>query len=152
MSLLREFDNDFHKAGILPYYFDNRKQPVFGFMVSSNSAFGGAKPMLAKGHVDSGESIEGAALREGHEELGLRHDNIIPGSLRKGWSGQLSGLTDTYTLHVYTCEIDDRDNLDTPHYETERVEWLTAEEFMQKGRKSQSHIVWDIAKHIVRPT
>ena len=105
--------------------------------------------MIAKGHIDKGEDIKTAALREAAEELGLRTTNIVDGTLKESWVGSLEGQVDSYTLHVYTCRIDDVADFDTPHYETERVEWLTAEEFARKGRKSQKHIVAAVAKLIV---
>jgi 8-oxo-dGTP pyrophosphatase MutT (NUDIX family) len=145
MSLIRESDNRNHKAGVIPYYYFDGVLKML-FQVSSDPAFGGPDPMIAKGQVDAGESVDEAAIREAEEELGLVKSNVS--NITKAWVGPLTGMQASYTLHVYTCEVTDPDNFVEPHFETERTEWLTPDEFERVGRASQRHIVAEIASKL----
>lgn len=109
------------------------------FMKSSNAAYGGSAPMIAKGHVDPGESFETAGVREAEEELGIRKSNIK--EVHLGWSGELSGELDHYEFKVYTAEVRNKTDFDTPCYETKSVHWMTLKEFAAQGRKSHRAIV-----------
>lgn len=132
------------KAGCIPYDHDGRML----FMISSDPSFGGPDPMIAKGHVDAGETYEQAGVREAEEELGLKRSNIVQGTLELGWKGELAGMTGSYPFEVYMCNIDDVVDFNEPHYETKEVVWMTLEDFSMKGRKSQLHIVKAIADKI----
>ena len=132
------------KAGILPYFVRDDGTLEFMYMTSSDANFGGSDPMIAKGHVDAGEDVKTAAVREGSEELGLRESNIVNGTLIEGWTGKLTGLTASYTMTIFTCEVKNQDDFDTPHYETAHIDWFTYDESLSKVRKSQI----DIVKHI----
>lgn len=129
------------KAGCIPYVLDANGEPRMAFMISSDANFGGPDPMIAKGGIDEGESPEQAGVREAQEELGLRTTNIVDGTLTLGWQGQLRGMDSTYDFHVFTCQVDDVLDFDKPDFETEEVVWMTAEEFMHRGRDTQRHIV-----------
>lgn len=128
------------KAGFLPYVWESGV-PVFMFMKSSNPKFGGNLPMIAKGHVDDGESNLRAAIREAEEELGLKPTNIKPGSTRAIWAGQLRGKTENYKMVVYAGEIEDKHDFLKPHYETESVHWMTLDQFKVSGRQNHVSIV-----------
>lgn len=147
VKLIREAENKKVKAGCIPYVLV-KDEPLMLFMVSSDETFGGPDPMIAKGHVDPGETVEHAALREAREELGLKTSNIIQGTLFPAWRGRIEGNEDTYEFHVYACRVDDTNDFDEPHFETERVEWLTADQFKRLGRASHSQIVQQIANKI----
>lgn len=125
-----------HKAGIVPYVINEQGDVEMMFMVPSDPKYGGTRPQIAKGSVDKGETIIEAAIREGEEELGLKRSNfgyypVSIGSFR----------TKDYTLHLFTVEVKSRSNFDQPHFETERTEWLTLEEFRTRGRESQLEFV-----------
>jgi 8-oxo-dGTP pyrophosphatase MutT (NUDIX family) len=113
-------------------------------MIPSDPKFGGSKPSIAKGGIDKGEGVRTAAVREAEEELGLIQANIKPNTLEKMWEGRLTGNTENYKLTIYTCEVDDKDDFNKPHYETGSTHWLTAKEFAKVGRESQVHIVAEI--------
>jgi 8-oxo-dGTP pyrophosphatase MutT (NUDIX family) len=134
------------KAGIIPYIKEDGVVKML-FMKSSDARYGGPDPMISKGHVDEGESFAEAALREGEEELGLKQSNC-DGSHWIAWKGELSGYDARYPFHVFAAEVKDKEDFGKPHYETESTHWLSAEEFAQKGRKSQNAIVQSVAKAI----
>ena len=134
------------KAGCIPFIKRN-DQIYMAFMSSSDPSYGGSDFMIAKGGVKPNESIRQAALREAEEELGLKKENISE-PVKLGWSGELTGLTGTYTFSVFFFEVKDITNFDKPHYETKEVKWLTAKDFNRIGRKSQQHIIAMIANKI----
>lgn len=134
------------KAGLIPYFIEDGVVQML-FMKSSNAAFGDSAPMIAKGHVDPGESFEAAGVREAEEELGIRKSNLKEVYL--GWSGELSGELDHYEFKVYTAEVHNKKDFDTPCYETESVHWLTIKEFEKVGRKSHLKIVQSVHSKII---
>jgi 8-oxo-dGTP pyrophosphatase MutT (NUDIX family) len=138
------------KSGFIPYIFNEAGVPVFMFMVSSNSKYGGSDPAIAKGKVDKGESLEQAGIREAEEELGLKQSNIRPGTIRLAWRGMVKGLDATYEMAVYMGEVKDKEDFDEPHYETKHVEWMTAAEFAKRGRHTQDMIV-KAANRLIKP-
>lgn len=133
------------KAGIIPFIIEDG-QVYMMFMESSDAEFGGPDPMIAKGHVDPGESFAITAMREGFEELGLKPSNCA--NPRLAWKGELSGMDNHYEFHVYTVQVRNKTDFGTPHFETKAVHWLTPKEFASKGRPSQNHIVQAIAKSL----
>lgn len=133
-----EAEEKISKAGFMPFIVE-RGVPLYLFMVSSDTKFGGAKPQIAKGHVDEGETPKQAGVREAEEELGLRRSNI--GTVLKGWSGTQAGLSETYPMTVFAARVKSKTAFDKPHYETEKTVWLSAEEFKAQGRKEQAAIV-----------
>jgi len=124
------------KAGIVPFLPDGRGL----FAVSSNAAYGGTDPAIAKGRVDGKEDTKTAAVREGAEELGLRADNMAS-SPWLGWSGKITGLDATYPMDVYAVLVKDEKAFDEPDKETARTMWLTRAQFETKGRKSHAQIM-----------
>jgi 8-oxo-dGTP pyrophosphatase MutT (NUDIX family) len=130
------------KAGIIPYHGNKCL-----FMISSDPTFGGPDPAVAKGGIDSGENILQAAVREGEEELGLKKSNFVNAPF-KAWEGEIKGLLNSYTMHVFAVEVKDPTDFDTPHYETEQTVWMTREEFAKNGRASQRQIADAVFKLI----
>lgn len=135
MNTLMESSTTKTRAGIVPFLADGRAL----FMVSSNPAFGGSDPAIAKGRVDSGESVKRAAIREGGEELGLRSANMIAEPFI-GWTGTISGLKSTYPMEVYLVQVANENNFSDPDLETEYTVWMTRSQFKQYGRKSHHSI------------
>lgn len=144
MKIAELFEAKNGKAGCIPYDHDGRML----FMISSDADYGGPDPMIAKGHVDPGETYQQAGIREAEEELGLKTSNIVQGTIELGWKGELRGNLESYPFEVFMCNVDDVVDFNKPHYETKEVVWLTMEEFNKVGRKSQRHIVQAIADKI----
>lgn len=132
------------KAGILPYFIEDDGSLSYLFMTSSDANYGGADPMIAKGHVDKGETPEIAAIREGQEELGLKKTNIVSGTVEECWVDTIGGMTANYQMSIFACEVKDKDDFDHPHYETKETNWFSYEEAQHKVRKSHLSIL----KHI----
>lgn len=127
------------KAGIIPFIQTDRGVEML-FMISSDAKFGGPDPMIGKGNIDDGETPEQAGLREGHEELGLKPSNFA-GTPFLVKDALTQGLDDAYGMRILAVEVKSKTDFDTPHYETERTLWLTAEEYGQQGRKNQLEFV-----------
>jgi len=132
------------RAGIVPY-----KGNKALFMISSDEAYGGSDPSIAKGGVDDSESVISAAIREGEEELGLKKSNMVAAP-QKVWEGQLEGLKNTYDIHVFAVEVKDEDDFNTPHYETKETVWMTREDFMKNGRETHRAIADVVFDHMSR--
>lgn len=125
-------------AGVIPYIIIDGELKML-FMVSSDPAFGGDKPMVSKGGVDPGEDLLTGAMREGNEELGLNSRNIIGTPIIVD-TIQIAGFDSTYPMTVFAVEVSDPNDFDQPHYETEYTTWLTLEEYRAQGRRS--HLVF----------
>lgn len=127
------------KAGVIPYIRTDRGVEML-FMVTSDAKYGGPDPMIGKGYIDPGETPEQAALREGHEELGLKHSNFV-GNPFIVKDSEIQGLDDSYGMRVMAVEVKSKEDFDVPHYETEYTVWLTAAEYYERGRKNQLEFV-----------
>lgn len=137
-----------NKAGFIPYFIDRNNKVHMLFCLSSDPAFGGDKFMIGKGHVDAGESIEQTALREASEELGLKRSNLKADTVQIGWTGQITGTTETSTMTIYIGEVNDPRDFNIPGHEISKVKWFTPEEFSHDGRPSHKHIVQSCASKI----
>lgn len=121
-----------YRAGMIPFHVDENGEIKMKFMVPSDQRFGTGDPQFAKGRIEKNENHEEAAMREAQEEIGLKEDNV-------NWMyylGIFLGRT-----HMYICEVDSKENFDTPHYETERTHWLTLEEFEEHGRELHRPVI-----------
>lgn len=114
-----------YRAGVIPFYVHENGKIEMMFMVPSDSRYGGSDPQFCKGKVEKGENHEEAAVREAVEELGLRENNVEWFS----YLGIFLGRT-----YIYICEVNNKEDFDEPHYETESVHWLTLEDFDNRGR------------------
>lgn len=123
------------KAGIIPYIISNNEIKMC-FMITSDADYGGDQPMVAKGHIDAGETPLQAAIREGREELGLVSSNFKSQPFHV-LDETITGYTSSYIMRVYGVEVKDQTNFTKPGYETKEVVWLTQEEYHKHGRKSQ---------------
>jgi 8-oxo-dGTP pyrophosphatase MutT (NUDIX family) len=137
------------RAGLIPYMRDESGELVFLMMVSSNSKFGGPRPMLSKGKIESGETAYECAIREAEEELGLVSSNMIgtPELLAEERVALRSGA---YHLTVYGVEIRDRWNFGKWCDETEYTEWHSLASFQEKGRKDHIKYVELLADRLRR--
>jgi 8-oxo-dGTP pyrophosphatase MutT (NUDIX family) len=135
-------DNTTRRAALIPYLISPNGQLVMGFMVPSDSDFGGTAVQLAKGGIDPGETDLQAAMREGEEELGVSSAHYASAPHLVATS---VGNT---PLVVYAVNILSGINLNEPHFETGRVVFLTAGEFYTIGRDWQRHAVSEIANKL----
>lgn len=126
------------RAGIIPYYLES-EQILMLFMKPSNPRYGGEYYQIGKGRIDSGETAEQAALREGREELGLFSGNII----RLDQLGTFLGYTT-----IFIAEIEHVDLFGDTDYETSHVKWMTEQDFVNEGRRLHIPIVKAAARKI----
>ena len=131
------------RAGVYPVYTDETGQTYVYMMVPSDPAYGGSKPQMGKGGVDKGETHEQAALREGHEELGLRSDNIS--KVYHLHKETIRGLDAFYTLSVFVAEVIDKDNFDPHGYEASWTGWVEIEDAIQVSRTNQLKFIKMVA-------
>jgi len=120
------------RSGIIPYYMNDKNQITMLFMIPSNTKYGGDQYQLGKGRIDGNETPEEAALREGHEELGLKGNNIM--NIFK--VGIFLGRT-----HVFAVNILDSEDFDNYTLETSAVDWMTLTEFELRGRRLHVDLV-----------
>lgn len=145
--LLTEITIEIKKAGFVPYVKED-DGVKFMFMVSSNAKFGGSKPMISKGHIDAGESIKQAAIREAEEELGLIKSNIRKKTLIEAWRGEVKGEKQKYGMVIFAAEMKEKDAFTLPGKETSHTVWMTLQEFLKHGRTAHHQIMADISKKI----
>jgi 8-oxo-dGTP pyrophosphatase MutT (NUDIX family) len=133
------------RAGLIPYMRDESGELIFLMMVSSNSKFGGPRPMLSKGKIEEGETSFECAIREAEEELGLVRTNMI-GSPELLAEERVVLRSGAYKLTVYTVEIRDRWDFGKWCDETEYTEWHTLSSFQERGRKDHVKYVEQLAQ------
>ena len=126
------------KAGVIPYVIIDGKLEML-FVISSDPNYGGSDPGIIKGGADDGETPEQTALREMYEEVGIRKESIK--STTEVYSGKLTGLSTTYQMHVFAVELEEKPNLKIDSHEIAEAVWMTYNEFITEGRKSQREIV-----------
>lgn len=124
-----EFEYVKEKSGVIPYYFKNG-QLFVRLMKPSDPAYGGKEWQLAKGQLEDDLTPEENAVKEGHEEVGLKTENIK----------HIFELLHKRNLYVYAAEVIDPNNFDEPHYETGAVTWLCMPDEFGKIRRSQQWI------------
>lgn len=130
------------KAGVLPYFVDAHDQLFFYFMTPSDPTYGGSCPQIAKGNIDAGEDTETAALREGHEELGLVERNIS--KIQSPITFFVNGTNADYELVVYPIEVISPVEFDVAGHETGSCDWLTVKQFRRLGREEHINIVAEV--------
>lgn len=141
------------RAGVVPYYITDTGEIKMLFMKPSNPKFGGPEFQVAKGVVEDDEEYYEAALREGFEELGLLRDNIKTGCIYPlpGDETNQQGFY-LHTIKVYAVQVksDETSLFEAPSYETGETAWLTLDEYDQRGRELQAHIVRDVHNFVKR--
>jgi len=120
-----------YRAGVIPYYMDNGEIKML-FMKPSKKKFGGSEFQIAKGKQEKGESDEETAFREAGEELGLFSGNVT----KRTDLGTFLGRT-----RVFLAKIEDPDKFGDPCDETGEVNWMTPNEFKDKGRSIHRPVV-----------
>jgi len=118
------------------------------FYISSNAQYGGPDWQIPKGRVDEGENVQQAGIREAVEECGLVPENLKKDTIQIGWSGTITGMDARYPLTIFIGEVIDPKNFVKPGFEASKSGWLTLEQFLSKGRRSQQNIVKACASKI----
>lgn len=137
------------RAGLVPYIHDTGGQIRYLTMISSSPIYGGPRPMISKGKVEDGETTKQAAYREAEEELGLKLSNVDG----KGFlvaDEYVTLRSANYQLTVYAVEVISKYNFNMWGSETGAIEWLTLEEFRQRGRKDHLKYIEAIERWITK--
>jgi 8-oxo-dGTP pyrophosphatase MutT (NUDIX family) len=127
------------RAGMIPYLIEGG-EVIMLFMKPSDTTYGGDQFQLCKGVIEDNETTKEAVLRESHEELGLRQDNIE--TLTE--LGTFLGRTT-----VFVAKVKDRDSFDDFHFETSETKWLSCNEFLKIGRELHHEII-QLAEQVIR--
>jgi len=130
------------RAGVYPLYRGNDGTIYVYMMVPSNPKFGGALPQMGKGGIDDGETPEQAAMREGHEELGLLAKNVKKISLLT--TSTIRGKQDTYHMTVFVAEVFGKDDFDPHGYEAKWTGWVEIDEAIKVSRKNQQQFLHQV--------
>lgn len=124
--------NIINRAGMIPYFIDDEGTIHMMFMVPTKNDWIESVPQVSKGRIEPGEILLKAAIREATEELGLKPSNLS----RIETIGQYS------TIMFYIGQVNDPDDFgDFDPIETERVVWMTQDEFKQTGRELHVPVV-----------
>lgn len=126
------------RAGVYPFFRDGGEIYVF-MMVPSNPKFGGALPQMGKGGIDDGETAEAAAMREGHEELGLLASNVK--KIHQIATAKIVGKREGYDITVFAAEVFDKDNFEPHGYEAKWSGWVELDEAIKVSRKNQQQFL-----------
>lgn len=129
------------RAGVIPYIINRESGEVrMLFMRPSDERFGGPCYQVAKGVIDPGDlSPKHAALREGHEELGLLGGNII--------DVDHLGLY-LKVIDIYIAQVRDETSFDDFGEETGSIRWMNADQFALYGRDIHVAIVDEADRRI----
>ena len=117
------------KAGVIPYIVEDGVVKMM-FMEAADAPLSGWQ--IAKGKTEKGEDKKTTAFREANEELGL----FEPNCTHVKSLGSFGGITLFVTEVLNTSQFGD-----PLANEVSATKWLTMEEFKEKGRFSQRHIV-----------
>ena len=136
---LFEFYRQKDRAAFYPYYFGDQ-EPFVLMMIPSDPMYGGSEPQVAKGTIEKGESPKNTAIREVHEELGLRPDNFT--NFRQVGTTNIDEPDyGVYKVTLFIAEVLDPDNLDDPHWETGWSGWLPLSEAKRRVEKYQARLL-----------
>jgi 8-oxo-dGTP pyrophosphatase MutT (NUDIX family) len=128
------------RAGLIPFRRSKRGEWKYLMMVSSDPKFGGPRPMISKGKIEEGEDSLQCAIREAEEELGFKQRNAR-GDVFLIFSGRQELYSGAYHLTVYAVEIQDKYDFDKWCDETEYTEWMSLDDFRQRGRRDHVKFV-----------
>lgn len=101
---------------------DDRDDPTHGLLIAHRLRHGALAWTLPKGHVEDGESLERAAVREVAEETGLSANVLAPLGTVDYWF-----VWDSRRIHKWVHHyvlVDPVGALSTRDAEVEQVEWV----------------------------
>jgi len=117
------------RGGLLPYYIKDN-EIYFCLMIPSNPDYGGNKPQISKGGVDSGETSLQTAIREAKEELGYVHKSNYT----------IEQIHKENNITWYCVRVDDT-NFKNHDNETKKVLWLPSKKAFSVIRDWQKSIL-----------
>lgn len=120
------------RSGLIPVYMEYGRVFVC-CMIPSNPAFGGNMPQMAKGHIENDLSPKDNAIKEAVEELGLKESNIY----------DIRYIGDYTRIAAFTCLVNDPDDFDEPHWESECSIWVDITDSLNDVRDVQRDIFRD---------
>lgn len=126
------------RAGFIPYLKDGNVYKYL-MMVSSDPKFGGPRPMISKGKIESDEGSFDGAMREAYEELGLKKYNVR--NIQDVASERVALYSGAYHLTLFAGEVIDRHDFDKWGDETSYTVWLSLEEFKEIGRRDHLRFI-----------
>lgn len=135
------------RAGLIPFLRCADGQLRYLMMVASDPKFGGPRPMISKGKIEDGENAFECAMREAEEELGLNPRNTR-GEALCIFEGRIELYSCAYHLTVFAIEIQDRYDFGKWCDETEYTEWMTLDEFKERGRKDHVRFVEELERRV----
>jgi hypothetical protein len=94
------------------------------------------------------EPLVTTALREGHEEIGLRGSNIKDIFDMGNFVFTSASKGVEKPLHMFAVRIGNKNSFDTPESTTSEERWLTQGEFEKRGRSDHVSIMKGIAEHL----
>lgn len=149
---IKELKTKQFKAGIIPFYIEGNDIVRMLFMIPSDPRYGGNSPQIAKGivepnEVESSKFLE-SALREGHEELGLKIKNIK--NVNQIWNRPHPIKKPTFKFIVFSAEIKNPHDFGPFHYETGETRWLNNKNFKKSLRKDHIEIVEELLNSLNR--
>ena len=133
------------RAGLIPFLKCDDGKIRYLMMIGSNPKMGGPRPMISKGKIEKNEDTLGAAIREAEEELGFKPRNKR-GEYLHLFDGRIQLFSGAYNLTVYGVEIQDKYDFDKWCEETEYTEWMTLQEFKERGRRDHVQFVETLEK------
>lgn len=96
------------------------------------------------------ENLIDTALREGHEEIGLKRSNVRI-LFDIGVFSMISARRNIKKpMHVFAAEIDDHSNFGDFEPKTAEVMWMTMDEFAASGRKDHVSILKEMLAKLTR--
>lgn len=120
------------RSGLIPVYFDCGR--IFACcMIPSNVKYGGDMPQMAKGHIEEVYTPKDNAIKEAQEELGLKMENIQ----------EVFYLGDYTRISCYTCMVNDPDDFNEPHWESDAAIWVDITDSLNDVRDVQRDIFND---------
>lgn len=137
-----------NRAGVYPIYFDDEGKIHVKLFIPSDPKFGGSNMQMAKGGIDDGERSYDAALREGHEEIGLKRNNIK--SMKLLTDTQMTGKNAHYKIYVFVAEVIDPYDFDPMGFEASWTGWVELNEAIAKGRANQQQFLQELKRQYSR--
>lgn len=136
------------RAGIIPYFVMDDGTIKMRFFISSDPSYGGSYPQIGKGHIDAGEDAQTAAVREGHEELGLQASNIS--KIANAGTYQIRGGRDTYPFTLFVAKIINPVAFSKPGFEARKAVWMSITDYKSYGRGDQMPLVISAYKFMLQ--
>lgn len=120
---------------------DDRHDPAHGLLIAHRLRHGALAWTLPKGHVEVGESLERAAIREVTEETGLSASVLAPLGTLDYWF-----VWDSRRIHKWVHHyvlVDPVGDLSTGDAEVEKVEWVPVAQIAGRLRHREERALLD---------